>query len=113
MRVLVCGGRDFKDEELLYTYLEYMLRDSGPLTVISGMARGADMLAVVWAEQKGLEILKYPADWTTHGRSAGPIRNQKMLDEGRPHIVVACPGGKGTEHMIRISKKAGVPVVQL
>jgi hypothetical protein len=55
----------------------------------------------------------YVAQWKKHGRAAGPIRNQRMLDEGKPDLVVAFPGGRGTADMIRRAERAGVPVQQV
>jgi hypothetical protein len=52
----------------------------------------------------------YVAQWKKHGRAAGPIRNQRMLDKGKPDLVVAFPGGRGTADMIRRAERAGVPV---
>jgi hypothetical protein len=74
------------------------------------MARGADSLAVRYAEQYKCPVEKFPALWDVHGRAAGPIRNQLMLDEGKPDLVLAFPGGRGTAHMIDIAEKAGVEV---
>jgi len=54
--------------------------------------------------------MPFPADWSRHGKSAGPIRNRQMLIEGRPDIVVAFPGGKGTANMIKQAVEAGVKV---
>ena len=53
-----------------------------------------------------------PADWKKHGRAAGPIRNQQMLDEGKADVVVALWDGKsrGTLDMIQRATEAGVPV---
>ena len=50
------------------------------------------------------------ADWQMHGLRAGTVRNREMLRTCKPEIVVAFPGGSGTEHMIEISFKAGVRV---
>ena len=50
----------------------------------------------------------FPADWKVRGRAAGHIRNQQMLDEGRPHLVVAFPGGRGTADMVRRARAAGI-----
>lgn len=123
MRVLVCGGRDFSNWELLCNTLDNLYDfDTDPyMTVISGGAKGADTLAEVWvrhsrtAEEDTQYIFSevYLANWDKHGNSAGPIRNQQMLDEGRPDLVIAFPGGKGTADMIRRSKKAGVKVVEI
>lgn len=112
MRVLVCGGRDFDDSRLMYRVLDalYLDRDS---TLIHGDARGADRMAQRWAEERALWIESYPADWESHGKAAGFIRNQQMLDEGKPDLVVAFPGGKGTAMMVELASKAGVPVIQV
>jgi len=75
-----------------------------------GMARGADMLAWQWAHDFGIPTCEFPADWDRHRRSAGTIRNEQMLREGKPDLVIAFPGGRGTAHMVRIAKAAGVPV---
>lgn len=77
------------------------------------MARGADSLAVRYAEQYDCPVEKFPALWDEHGRSAGYIRNKLMLDEGQPDLVVAFPGGKGTENMKTIARKAGVEVQEI
>lgn len=109
MRVLVCGWRDYADKQYLWSVLDGF----GPpeiTEVISGMARGADSFAAEWAERFGFPLHKFPADWDKHGRAAGPIRNQQMLDEGKPDLVLAFPGGRGTADMISRARKAGVEV---
>lgn len=113
MKILVCGGRDYEDYDRLEDELNLMWRAYGNFTIISGMARGADSLAVKYAEKYDCPVEKYPADWVKYGSAAGPIRNQQMLDEGKPDIVVSCPGGKGTDHMKRISRKAGIEVIEI
>jgi len=60
-----------------------------PCVVIEGEARGADRIAAQEATAAGLTVLRFPAYWTTYGRSAGPIRNQQMLDEGQPEAGFA------------------------
>lgn len=112
MRVLVCGGRDYNDETKMRTILQDYIY--GPEDVlISGAARGADSLAAKLGSSLGAYVIEFPADWNKHGRSAGPIRNKQMLDEGMPDIVLAFPGGRGTQNMIQQSRKAGVEVVEI
>jgi len=53
------------------------------------------------------------ANWAGLGRKAGPIRNQEMLDQGRPNMVVAFPGGRGTADMVRRARGAGVEVIEV
>lgn len=113
MRVLVCGGRDFADIELLEKTLDDLHRQYPFSVVIDGDARGADRMAGIWADSRKISRAIFPADWKTLGRAAGPIRNEQMLREGRPELVVAFPGGRGTAHMVRLSREAGVPVIEV
>lgn len=112
-KVLVCGGRDYSDAKSLNMVLDVVHSANPVVMLIHGAARGADTLAEKWAEANGVTSNAYPADWKRDGRAAGPIRNQRMLDECKPHIVIAFPGGKGTEDMISRADAAGVPVVRV
>ena len=80
-------------------------------TIIQGGAKGADFLAKVYAHECGIPCEEYPADWKAYGKAAGHLRNQKMLDEGKPDLVVAFPGGNGTADMVARARKAGVEVL--
>lgn len=113
MRVLVCGGRCFDDEGLVET----TLNDLGVTHIIEGGATGADMLACKWARANlggGSEhISQFKARWDAYGKAAGPIRNQEMLDKGKPDLVVAFAGGRGTADMVRRAKRVGIPVKEV
>lgn len=113
MRVLIYGGRDFVPTDLDYSWLNAMFMDHAPgeITVISGEARGADTTGRIWATASGHEVERYPADWNTHGKAAGFIRNQQMLDSG-VDLAVQFPGGRGTEDMRTRLNKAGVKVIE-
>jgi hypothetical protein len=54
----------------------------------------------------------FPADWKRHGKSAGPLRNQEMLDAA-PDLVIAFPGGRGTADMVRRAKSVNVKVIEI
>lgn len=78
---------------------------------------------------RGFEVLDFPARWDDlddpdadiainkwgkqYNRNAGFTRNQQMLDEGKPDLVIAFPGGNGTAHMIKRSLLAGVEVIKI
>lgn len=65
------------------------------------------------AIRHGLETESYPADWANFGKAAGPLRNQRMLDEGKPDLVVAftndLASSRGTRDMVRRAQAAGIP----
>ena len=111
MKVLVCGGRNYDARTVLYGVLDGIHRADGIDAVITGMARGADMLAHDWAVSQGIVVNPFPADWETHSRAAGPIRNQQMIDQGKPDLVVAFPGGSGTADMVRRAATAGIKTI--
>ena len=115
--VLVCGGRDYRNANLVRTILDGYAHDHGPIVLVQGGATGADEMARLWAARQNEATLygmhNVPADWKAHGRKAGPIRNQLMLDEHKPHVVVAFPGGRGTEDMVRRAEAAGVRVERI
>lgn len=112
-RVLVCGGRDYDNAESLNAVLDAAHYANPIVCLIHGAARGADTLAADWALAHGVLCNAYPADWERDRKAAGPIRNRRMLDLGKPHLVLAFPGGSGTADMIKQATKAGVPVVRV
>lgn len=107
MRVIVCGGRDYTDRDTIQRVLRHL---NPAARIVLGGARGADETAERVALELGFSIKRYPAEWDRYGRGAGPIRNQKMLGDGAD-LVIAFPGGRGTAHMVRIAREAGVPVL--
>lgn len=141
MRVLVYGGRDFGDFKLAeksspeqekklleyraaMSYLSKVVDEHCPhteadqygnylpdITVISGCARGADQIGIDFAVINWTGLEEFPADWDEHGKAAGHIRNQAMLDGG-VDLAVQFPGGKGTADMRRRLDKAGVKVLE-
>lgn len=117
LRVLVCGGRDFADREAvsraLMPYRCQPITEPSEHIIIHGGAPGADTLVDEWADVFGVRKRVFLADWQKHGKAAGPIRNQRMIDEGKPDLVVAFPGGRGTADMISRARKAGIEVIEV
>lgn len=113
-RILVCGGRDYRDAKLMFDQLDDLTKDlRGPLTIIHGDARGADTVADIWARYRGHKPKPFPADWRTYKNDAGKIRNQQMLDEGTPDLVICFHGGWGTLDMRTRAMSAGVKVIDI
>lgn len=114
-RVLVCGSRGWIDRKTVWERLQRLLstREAEDITILHGAARGPDTFAAEWAETEGIMVEEYPAEWKRWGRVAGPMRNQRMLDEGKPDLVIAfrSPGrSTGTDDMISRARRAVVPV---
>jgi hypothetical protein len=113
MRVIVCGGRNYNDAERISTVLHKLHDDAGIDLIIEGGANGADHWAFMWARLCGVPTERFEADWENQGSFAGPARNKRMLDEGKPDLIIAFPGGRGTADMVKKARRAGVEVVEI
>lgn len=109
MRILVYGGRDYSDRDRMWSDLDRLLFGRRITRLVHGAARGADSLAGEWAEERGVPVDVYPADWETYGKGAGFIRNQLMADS-RLDGAVCYPGGNGTADMTRRLQAKGVRI---
>lgn len=109
--VLVCGGRGYTGTWSLYAVLDSLV--PRPTKIIEGGQTGADRKARQWAIARGIPFQTFEANWKGQGKAAGPIRNRKMLVEGKPHKVVAFKGNSGTANMVAQAKAAGVPVFEV
>lgn len=113
IRIIVCGGRDYANETRVHEVLNHIMETKGIRMIAEGGANGADTFAARWAAATCTPCLRVPADWNRHGRSAGPLRNRKMLEMVRPDMVVAFPGGNGTADMVKAAREAGVGVMEI
>lgn len=112
-RVIVCGGRSYRNQSRLWRVLDAYHARFGIEFLIQGSADGADYLAWQWAEDRNVPVGSYPARWDEHGKAAGPIRNREMLTEGKPDVVLAFPGGPGSRNMVAQAENAGVKVYKI
>ncbi|QIN79644.1 DUF2493 domain-containing protein [Rubrobacter marinus] len=111
MKVIIAGPRDLV---LLEEQVEKAIAASGfeVTQIVEGGATGVDSSAAWYAEQSGIPYKSFPADWTRHGKAAGPIRNREMADYADALLVIKREGEEtsGTASMIREAKKRGLPV---
>lgn len=113
MRIVVTGGREFNDQRVISRALRAVHEKHGISCLIAGGARGADINCQAWAERQRIPVAVYRADWNAFGKRAGILRNQQMIDEGKPEAAVAFPGGRGTADMVRRLKASGIPVWEI
>jgi hypothetical protein len=110
VRVLICGSRDWTDEKMIEDYILTLKEGS---VIIEGECPGADKIAKKCGKKHGFEVEGYRADWDLHGDKAGPIRNKRMILEGKPDKVVAfhddISKSRGTKDMINKAKDYGIP----
>jgi hypothetical protein len=107
-RVIVCGGRNYDCAKTVYEVLD----DLKISALANGGASGADTLCSYYAKDRNIPCKVYPARWEL-GKSAGPKRNAEMLNDFKPTLVVAFPGGRGTADMVQKAKSAGVEVTEI
>jgi len=116
-RVLFCGGREWDDQVAVRTALMSTLSQlpaGGTLVIIHGGARGADSMAGSIANEMGIEVKVFKAEWDKYHKAAGPIRNRQMLDASPCTVVYFHKDirrSRGTADMIRQARKARVPVL--
>lgn len=110
--VLICGGRDYTEEGVVEEIIKTLIKQVGTrtLVIVHGGATGADSLAEKVCLRLGVCVVNSKALWEAFGKAAGPKRNKFMLEYFNPRLVVAFPGGDGTENMRSLAIAANVPV---
>ncbi|MGY1439492.1 DUF2493 domain-containing protein [Streptomyces reniochalinae] len=113
-RVLVTGSRSWTAELVTWHALD-QARDTTPagrtlVIVHGGCPKGADQVAHNWAQGHAVATEVHPADWATHGRAAGPIRNQLMVRRGADLCLAFIHNGsRGASHTAGLAEAAGIP----
>jgi SLOG family YspA-like protein len=108
MKTIIAGSRTADRYDDLLKAIA--LIDWKPTAIISGTARGADQLGERWAQENGIPLHKMPADWNKHGKSAGYKRNLQMAECADALIALWDGESRGTVHMIRLAREAGLRV---
>lgn len=113
LKLIVAGGRDFADykllEEVLWDISKRMPEDTG-VSLVSGMARGADALAVRFARENNVKLHEFPANWDLYGKSAGYKRNTQMAQFADGLLAFWDGKSRGTAHMIKTMESMSKPV---
>lgn len=126
MRLLVTGGRGFRDRRFAWAKLDRIHGERGITLLIEGGATGWDRLCRAWAiandvpyvtEEPRWDDLSVPnvvvrvrKDGTRYNAAAGGARNQRMIDLHSPDACLRGPGGEGTADCAGRCERAGVPV---
>jgi hypothetical protein len=111
MRVLVCGGRHYDDDDAVqHELIGFHWRI--PITVIiHGGVAGAGAIAEAWARRNRVAVVRYPPNWERLGKRAEKLRNDFMLVDSRPDYVIAFPGGRNTADLVAKALAAGIQVL--
>lgn len=112
-KLIVAGGRDFTDTECMETAIRGLANDvytHKAISIVSGMAKGADSLGYFFAVRNHVAVYKFPANWNKHGRSAGMIRNKEMGDFADGLLAFWDGKSRGTKQMIEYMTALRKPV---
>jgi hypothetical protein len=118
MKVLVCGPRDWVNEEFVHETLDHYYGLSDDLTwdVIAGDAKGVDWFALNWARTMRFSNVCFEADWKHEGNAAGPKRNLRMINE-KPDVVIAfryrAGWTAGTKTTVAMAKLRRITVIEV
>jgi len=110
-KVVIAGSRGFSNYKLLYEKCNEILREKRKthnIVVISGNARGADLLGEKYSSDMGFDLEVFHADWKKFGKSAGFRRNEQMAEVADGLIAFWDGKSSGTQHMINIAEEKGI-----
>ena len=109
-KLIVAGGRDFTDRLLLEQNIQELANGiyaDMALSIVSGMAQGADMLAYLFAVKNNIVVYQFPADWDRYGKRAGYLRNEEMARHADGLLAFWDGQSRGTKHMIETILRMG------
>ena len=112
MRILVCGGRDYKDKDKVFSTLQRVHEDRCIDSIVHGGCSGADSIADDWAKINGIHRIQCPANWEFYKGYAGPHRNKFMATLGIQGAI-AFTGGNGTRGMVSILEGCEIKVMKV
>ena len=104
-KVIVAGGREFNDYQLLKNKLDQFLQNKTEIEIVCGKARGADTLGETYAKEMGYYVKEFPAQWSKFGKRAGYIRNEEMAKYADACVAFWDGQSTGTKHMIDLANK--------
>ena len=115
MKLIIAGTRTINmDIGTIQNMIDYLIPMDIEITeVISGEARGMDVSGRNWAEFQKIPVKKFPADWNTHGKAAGHIRNAEMAKYGDALLLVWDGQSKGSANMKANMKKLNKPIYEV
>lgn len=113
MRLIIAGGREFSNYELLRDSVDMFIADhyvnyDPTVEIVSGTARGTDTLGEQYAQERGFKVMRFPANWDLHGKLGGLNRNLQMAEYASHCICFHDGVSTGTAHMIKTAKKQGL-----
>lgn len=111
IKIIIAGSRDFNDYELLKEKMDSLIKIKEKTEIVSGTARGADLLGEKYAKENSIQIKRFPADWNRFGKSAGYKRNEEMAKYADACVCFWDGKSRGTKHMIDLAERNNLKVI--
>lgn len=112
-KVIVAGSRHFTDYIFVKSVLNHYLSNQTDVEIVSGCAQGVDKLGEQYAKENGLPVKRFPADWNTYGRAAGPIRNKQMAEYADALILFWNGSSPGSKNMLKNAKEMNLKIHEI
>ena len=112
VKVGIVGSRSITSSEYVFSVLDFYLArllEENEVVIVSGGAVGIDSLGAQWAELRKLKTEIYLPDWQTHGKKAGFLRNQQIIDNS-DYLIAITTGSNGTADSIKRAVKKNIPI---
>ena len=113
MKVLVCGGSSYRDKATVFDELDKLHGHHPVSLIINGGARGADYCSSQWAKESDIPLRVFKADWQQFGDQAVFVLNGAMIEEAKPELILAFPGGDVTTDMVKRAEQVGITVIKV
>ena len=113
MKVIISGGRDYKDKWKVYSVINKL---NPTFIVVGDCHTGVDKFVIMHQLDMSFSAAYriHRADWDIHGKAAGPLRNKQMCEEHMDaDFLIAFPGGRGTESCINFAKEFDITVLRV
>jgi hypothetical protein len=110
MKIIIAGSRNITDKQILGAAIADSKWFEQIDEIVSGHAKGVDQLGEGFAKEYNIPVKQFLADWDTHGKKAGYIRNIEMATYADVLLAIWDGKSKGTKHMIDYMKKLNKPV---
>lgn len=112
-KLIIAGSRSLNIDPFLITYVIQHLGFYTIEEIVSGGAKGVDTSAELYAKNHNLPFTLFSADWDTHGKKAGPLRNELMAEYADALLLIWDGVSKGSSNMKKNMLRLNKPVYEI
>lgn len=105
MKLIIAGSREVSVTSKMIDAAIAESFPTKPTEIVSGLAKGPDRAGKRWAEENGVNLALFPANWKGEGRAAGHLRNYRMAKYGDALLAFWDGKSRGTKGMLDEMRK--------